>query len=121
MGRKIQIHPGLFRFAPISSEAVSMYAYVWRSEPPTMDEVRECPWWWMRQCREGWRYHSVPCKLGWASDGLYFDEPGCPRVSEYGDGMEWLPCVAPEMEEWMSRPVADPARGDADLRAMSEG
>jgi hypothetical protein len=42
----------LFRFAPTSGEVVSMRAFAWRSEPPVIDEVRACSWWWMRQYGE---------------------------------------------------------------------
>jgi hypothetical protein len=45
--------------------------------------------------------YTVPhaCEIGWDEDGLFFVEPGCPRVTpeEYGDGVEWMPCIPPEI------------------------
>jgi hypothetical protein len=89
----------LSRFTPTSGEVVSMRAFAWRSEPPVVDEVRVCSWWWMRQ--RGEDGYTVPhaCEIGWDEDGLFFAEPGCPRVTpeEYGDGVEWMPCIPPEI------------------------
>jgi len=60
----------LFRFAPTSGEVVSMRAFAWRPEPPVIDEVRACSWWWRRQYGEDG--YTVPhaCKIGWDEDGF---------------------------------------------------
>ncbi len=70
----------------------------WRTEPPTLDEVKAgAGWWWYRQRGEDGYTAPHVLEIGWDDDGLFFVEPGCPRVTpeEYGDGAEWHLCLTP--------------------------
>lgn len=70
----------------------------WRTAPPALDEVKAgAAWWWHRQRGEDGYTAPSAVQIGWDEDGLFFVEPGCPRVTpeEYGDGAEWHLCPPP--------------------------
>ncbi len=70
----------------------------WRTGPPTLDEVRAGSWWWWyRQRGEDEYTEPHVLEIGIDDDGLFFVEPGCPRVTpeEYGEDAEWHPLFPP--------------------------
>src|SRR5215510_1687848 len=69
---------------------------LWRTKPPTADEVRAQPYWWIRSPGRGGRPAELVAhdsgRVDEVQSGLSIDRPGL-------DGAEYAPCGAPVDDE----------------------
>lgn len=92
----------LSRFAPAPGESVSLRAFAWRSEPPTVDEVDACRYWWNREPGRDPRLAVLDVDHDERVVVLYghgdYDPEPLASVN-WEIGVEWMPCVPSESKD----------------------
>jgi hypothetical protein len=91
--------------APEGSGEAAAPRPVWRTSPPTVDEVRACQWWWNRQ-GDGDILYVLQLDVDIDGDGI-FDLASVRMNSRYDDHLlsakdwpgEWCPCLPPDGSE----------------------
>lgn len=66
----------------------------WRKQPPTVDEVRACQWWWNRS--PGVVPHVLRLDVDDGAIWYANDDPAQFEPKDWGgDRAEWAPCLPP--------------------------